>query len=120
MKTNNIVLIFFVLCVLACSDIIEVPDISFKSVNVLAPIDGAIVTTTNVIFSWEPVEDAKQYHIQIATPNFANAVQVVKDSTLTGSNYTTILDANTYEWQVRAENSGYQTPYTTQNFTVEE
>jgi len=112
------------ICVLvvlvSCQDIIEVPDISENMVTLTAPTDTATLSSTNMLFfDWETTEDAETYRIQIATPTFAEAIQIVADSTFAGTAYQTTLDANTYQWRVRAENSGYETNYTTQSFTVE-
>ena len=125
------------LCVLSCDDIIEVEDISDKEVIVLAPSNQVILNTTDVIFTWEALEDAETYHLQIATPTsvsifglkdiaksclttFENAQQIVHDSMLVGTRFSTTLDFKGYEWRVRAENSGYTTSYKVNSFSIEE
>lgn len=115
------VLILIGLIVLwSCDDIIEVPDISSETVAVLAPTDGAALTTTSVTFNWSSVEDVDNYRIQIATPSFANAEQLLTDSLTTDTNFDITLQSGEYEWRIRAENSDYQTAYTTQSFSIEE
>lgn len=109
-----------ILCLTACDDIIEVEDISEETVTALAPVDGSVLQVTNPSFSWESVTEAERYHLQIAQPSFAEALQVIADTVLVGTRYNATLEANAYEWRVRAENSGYQTPYTTQSFSIEE
>ncbi|TBN04459.1 hypothetical protein EYD45_07530 [Hyunsoonleella flava] len=104
----------------SCDDITEVEDISEETLVVLAPVNDAVVITNNLTFTWEGVEAAETYHLQIATPNFASAVQIVKDTTLNTTSFATTLNNNSYQWRVRAEKSGYHTTYTTQNFRVEE
>tara|TARA_R110002096_G_scaffold421590_1_gene627443 strand:+ start:3249 stop:3569 length:321 start_codon:yes stop_codon:yes gene_type:complete len=106
--------------VLSCDDIIEVEDISDKEVIVLAPSNQVILNTTDVIFTWEALEDAETYHLQIATPTFENAQQIVHDSMLVGTRFSTTLDFKGYEWRVRAENSGYTTSYKVNSFSIEE
>lgn len=108
------------ICFMSCTDIIEVEDISGEKVMLLAPTNEAVLNITDLTFTWQEVEEAESYRIQIAIPSFAEALQIVKDSTLITTNFTTILVANSYEWRVRAENSAYETTYTTQTFTVEE
>ena len=120
MKTKLWTAGLLILTLMACDDIIEVEDISEESVNLLAPVDEAVLNITDPIFSWQPVADAETYHLQIAQPSFEAALQIVADTTLEGTRYNTSLEINTYEWRVRAENSGYQTDYTTQSFSVEE
>ncbi|MEM9650019.1 MAG: hypothetical protein AAF969_16190, partial [Bacteroidota bacterium] len=63
-----------------CEDILEVPDISAQSVPILAPQDGSVLTTNAVGLNWDTIEDATGYRIQLATPNFENAAQLVLDS----------------------------------------
>lgn len=105
--------------VVACDDIIEVTDISNSSVNILAPINGVVLDTTQVNFSWEALKDAEAYQVQVATPNFENAQQIVIDSILERTSLMTNLDYKAYEWRVRGLNSGYKTGYSSQNFSVE-
>lgn len=117
---KGILLILISIGLMSCEDIIEVPDISDEAVKLVAPSEAATLNSANTLFfDWDPVEDAETYRIQIATPTFNEVLQIVADSTLTGTSFGTTLEANDYEWRVRAENSGYQTIYTTQSFTVE-
>jgi hypothetical protein len=103
-----------------CDDIIEVEDISKDNVTLLAPTNGATLNITNLTFTWQAVDDAESYHIQIATPSFSEALQIVTDSTIVTTSFSTSLEAYNYQWRVRAENSEYQTVYTTQSFTIED
>lgn len=113
--------LLLVVCLLvSCEEIIEVVDISNENVVVLAPTDTAILAITDINFSWEAVEDAEQYNLQIATPNFESANQIVLDTTITTTNFNQNLELGNYEWRVRAENSDYQTAYSIQSFTIEE
>lgn len=116
--------IFYILCFTAllftCDDIFELVDISDDTVSILAPTDEAVLNATSLTFSWNAVEDAETYHLQIARPTFDAALQIVKDTIVSTTNYATILEFDTYEWRIRAENSGYHTNYTTQGFTIEE
>jgi len=118
MKKNLLVIIL--LLITACDDIIEVEDISGKIIIVLAPSDTSVLTATDINFSWSSIDDAQYYKLQIATPNFEAASQIVLDTTIAATSFSKTLVLGTYEWRVRAENSEYQTTYTTQNFTVEE
>ena len=102
----------------ACDEIIEVDDISEDIVTVLAPINAVVLEDTSVKFSWNAVEYAENYRIQIAEPDFETAQQIVVDSTQSATNFTTTLDGTAYEWRVRAENSGYVTAYTSQRFSI--
>lgn len=114
------VILAILLIILSCEEIIEVPDISEETVNVLAPGNGLVLTITDVNFAWMPIEEADQYKLQIATPSFEGATQIVLDTTIVTANFTKSLDIGNYEWRLRAENSGYQTVFSIQSFTIEE
>lgn len=113
-------LLLAVILLVSCEEIIEFVDISNENVVVLAPTDTSTLTITDINFSWEDVEDAEQYKLQIATPNFESANQIVLDTTITTTNFNQNLEQGNYEWRVRAENSDYQTAYSIQSFTIEE
>ncbi|MCH2197015.1 fibronectin type III domain-containing protein [Kordia sp.] len=113
--------IFTALLFISCSDIIEVPDISKDTVNLAAPSDNATLNITTLTLSWEAVEDAENYQVRVARPDFENILQVELDTTLTENSISVQLEAgNSYQWRVRAINSEYTTPYTTYTFTLEE
>ncbi len=108
------------LFVISCSDIIEVPDISNNAVTLIAPSDNATLDITTLTLSWDLLEDAESYQVQVAQPDFETILQLVIDSTLTQNSISVDLEANTsYQWRVRAKNSDYSTPYTTYSFTLE-
>lgn len=114
-----------VLGILACEDILEVPDISNQTVQVLAPVNGSVLTVNAIGLNWQEVEDATAYEIQIATPDFENATQLVLDSLVEVDSLDQVrtrIDQNllngNYEWRVKALNSGFETTYTVNGFQV--
>ena len=115
---KTILLLCFAFMVTACEYITEVEDISGKTITVLAPKNETVIDTS-AIFSWEILEDADHYHVQVAKPSFENASQIVTDTLVEKNSYTQNLLLGNYEWRVRAENSGYKTNYTSQIFIVE-
>jgi len=125
MMAKKSILIILVLIVLtACEDIFEVTDISEQQVALLAPSDQAMVNDSSVTFNWTEVFDAESYLVQIASPNFQNASQLlldsllVVDSTFSRTRITQNLASNQYEWRVKAFNSAYETPFSTNAFEV--
>ncbi|HEX9601149.1 MAG TPA: fibronectin type III domain-containing protein [Mariniflexile sp.] len=115
---KKLLLLIITLCFFNCDDIIEVVDISEETVTVLAPMDGVLVEDANITFTWDAVEEAESYKIQIAKPSFEAAQQIAIDSLVTTTFFNTTLLSGSYEWRVRAENSGYETLFTSQKFTV--
>lgn len=116
-------LFFFIVLALfsvACEEILVVEDISQDTVTILAPTNNSVLAEGSVTFSWSELQEAEQYRLQLATPTFENASQVLLDTTITSNSFSKTLMLGDFEWRVRAENSEYQTAYTIQNFTVEE
>jgi len=124
MKNRYLIHALFALIIvsilLSCDDIIEVPDISDNTVTLLAPREGAIIRSNTTTFSWEPVEDADDYLLQVATPDFETASQILVDSALVRTAYTAELLPGNYEWRLKARNSGFETSYTAFTFIVSE
>lgn len=114
------VYLLLLLCFTLSCEAVFVEDISNNSVVLQAPTNNSQVTSGNITFTWELLDQAEAYQIQIATPNFQNASQIVLDSItdVDANSISTHLDAGTYQWRVKAMNSEYETPYSTVNFTV--
>lgn len=103
----------------SCEEVFYEADISEIIVEILAPTDGVELTVGTQTFSWNQVEDADTYSIQIATPNFENATQILLDSVTTETSIAKeLLTSGEYQWRVKAVNSEYETNYTTNSFSV--
>ena len=103
-----------------CEQIIEVEDISNEHIVVLSPVNNTTLTSNEVNFTWEPLDFAEQYQLQIAHPNFEAAEVFVEDTIITANSFIKPLVTNTYQWRIRALNFAYETQYTTQNLTIED
>ncbi len=105
----------------ACEEILTEENISDKKVMLLAPANEVnLPTLTNISFSWETVDQATEYKLQVATPSFVAAQQIVLDTFLTINTFSLdSLAANNYEWRVKAMNSGYETGFVVHGFVVE-
>lgn len=124
-KFKLICVVSFVLC-LSCEDILEVPDISNQSVPILAPSDGSILNNNEVRFSWDEIEEATAYRIQVANPNFEEANQILLDSVIqedTLGNVVNRIDQTlsngNYAWRIKAMNSDFETSFSSSGFTVD-
>tara|TARA_B110000114_G_C14833411_1_gene293612 strand:+ start:159 stop:521 length:363 start_codon:yes stop_codon:yes gene_type:complete len=101
----------FVYSFTSCSEILSVPNISHERVEILSPSDEATLDELPVTLSWIGVQDASHYRIQIFTPSIEKNERILIDSILTNEFYTDSLLTGELEWRVRAENSSYQSPY---------
>ena len=109
----------FFLCILFFScEALLVEDISDQSVVILAPNNNVSVSEGNIDFDWQLVDDADMYQIQIATPSFTEATQIVFDSITEVNTVTKELSIGEYQWRVKAINSEYETQYSTVSFSV--
>lgn len=117
-------LFFVIAAFLACEELLEVPNISDEQLQILAPVNGSIVADSIVRLSWEGLSDAEGYVVQVAQPNFGNAAQftidtiLLIDTTFVGTRLTTQLPNNSYEWRVKAFNSGFETEFAQSAFQV--
>lgn len=109
---------------ISCEDLIEVPDISEQRVQLLAPSENAIIAQNTIVLSWDEVAEATQYHIQVASPNFENAIQVVIDNIVVADSIgaspsisRTLVNGD-YEWRVEAQNSQFSTEFSISSFTI--
>ncbi len=115
---KKISLIFGVLFFVVSCEAIFVDNISNKAIVLLAPTNNATVTTGTVKFNWSAVEGADTYHIQIASPDFQNASQIVLDSITANTSVMKELEAGNYEWRVSASNSEFFTENITYTFII--
>lgn len=122
---QSIACLMLLVFIVSCEELLEVTDISEQSVELLAPLEGTSVNDSLVNFTWNGVEEANAYHIQVATPDFDNASQlvldsiIVLDSTFFGTKASKALLNGSYEWRVKGMNSDFETPFSLSAFTVE-
>ena len=86
----------------------------------MAPVDNSVVSESTINFSWQPLEYADSYQLQVAQPSFENAILIVEDTTITITNFSRTLENGNYQWRIKAINFAYETPYSTQNLTIED
>ena len=115
---KNYFYILLILSFISCEEILIVDDISKKEVVLVAPTNNAVLSSSGVTFSWETVEYADKYRLQIATPNFDAPQQLVVDTLVTKNSFTQQLNIGKYQWRVKAVNSGYETAYSKWNFEI--
>ena len=114
---KKVSLVFLALFIFSC-EAVFVEDISSDTVVLQAPMNSVILTAGNITFSWQLLEAADFYQIQIATPNFQNAMQIIIDSITTENSVVKNLTTGDYQWRVKAINSAYETPHSTTNIVV--
>lgn len=124
-KQTFVIGLFFLIGLGSCSNILEVPDISEETVILLAPSEGVVLDKNLLSLSWQQLEEANGYHIQVATPDFENPAQLVLDSIVEIDSLGFVpnhIDQNLvngmYKWRVKAFNSGFETQFTVSGFQI--
>lgn len=114
----KLVLLITLIGLISCEEILLEEDISDAEIALVAPADNAQFFSTGISFAWEKLEDADQYHLQIARPNFESPLQIVLDTLVSSNSFSFQLNVGDYEWRVRGVNSGYETAYKSRSFTI--
>ena len=113
-------LIASLLIIGACNDFFEM-NISKKTITIMAPGNGASLSTPAVTFLWDSVPGATKYEIQIVSPSFNNIQYLVVDSTITGGNkFVYTVGPGKYQWRMKAFNNSSSTNFSaTDSFRVD-
>ena len=96
---------------ISCKEVFE-EDITENSVDLIIPTDGDTSYSNNVHFKWNELEGASEYNLQIVQPSFSNINTFLLDSNIVGEEFFYVLSPGWYEFQIRGENSAYQSIYT--------
>lgn len=102
----------------ACDDILET-DISDKQVILVSPADSLHAQKNKLTFSWNPVNGASGYVLQVVQPSFIEQEFVVLDTFLLQTQFTMELPAGKYAWGVAAVNSAYSSYFSTRYFSID-
>ena len=115
-KTNKLMLLLAIIGLLfSCDDILE-EDITNDAVIITAPVEGAVISGNTVNFSWQNLDGADTYRVQVIN----NDQTTVVDSLVTETTYNYVINPGAYQWRVKGVNFAYETAYTFPvNFTVE-
>lgn len=107
----------------ACDDFSET-DISGRSVDVIAPTDGARVSVGDIAFRWHAMERASGYRFTLVEPSFDSAARILADTLIMADSIAKSygcrlnMTAGEYEWSVGAFNTAYAGQTTVFSLTV--
>ncbi|QTE21139.1 hypothetical protein [Polaribacter cellanae] len=114
---KKLLFVCIIFSVLSC-EALFVDDITQDAVIILAPKNNSQLESGKITFHWEKLSDTLSYQIQIATPNFENAKQILLDSLTKKNTISKELSTGEYQWRVKASNTNFSTTYTTANLTI--
>jgi hypothetical protein len=115
-KFEGIIILFLIIN--SCRDII-VPEISNKSLIILAPADSIETDNLTQTFWWEELDGADYYNLQIVKPDFASISQLILDSNCKDTKLIISLSPGKYQWRIRAVNNASATRYFTRSITID-
>jgi len=94
-------------------------DITDEIITLIAPSDGSLLDSNPMTFSWQEVPFTESYILQIATPDFENATQIVVDESVFDTSWQQSLEDGSYQWRIKAKNSSSETSFFAGSFSVE-
>jgi hypothetical protein len=86
------------------------------------PLYNATNTSLNPVFSWEIVNGATGYDLQVSTTNDFLTYAIIIETSLTTNNYSSgsFNQNTTYYWRVRAKNYAGNSSWTQSKFTTKQ
>lgn len=102
----------------SCDDFIE-PELDDKTVFLIAPPDSLRSSVVTQTFWWDEVDGGETYKVQIVKGTFSYVELFVADSLVATNKFQYSLQPGNYQWRVRAENNGGNTPWSTRTLTID-
>ncbi len=93
-------------------------DIHNEIVVLRSPISSEHITTKNISFWWDEIDGATNYTLQVVSPNFEQASQLIINKTTEVTFHDYELEEGDYEWRVKASNAKYSTEFSTGVFKI--
>lgn len=118
MKNKIIGISLIAFLIYSCEEVFFEDDISKLTIGLIAPTDNAVFDTQHINLNWTPIEGAEEYELQIVSPSFLNASQIVVDTILTKTTFQAELSPNEFQWRVKGINNAYNTNYSTNSFSI--
>lgn len=106
---------FFINAFTVEDSVISIP-ISDQEIEPLTP--RGVISSSEVFFWWEEVENAKEYQLQIVSPDFEVPTRLFYDTIISEIGVKLNLESGKYSWRVRALNEQSRTEYQSLAFEV--
>ncbi|WP_299883437.1 hypothetical protein [uncultured Lacinutrix sp.] len=100
------ILLLVIFAIFSCDDVLE-EDITDDVIQITNPLNGSVIVGNTVGFSWQAVDGADNYRIQI----LENSQTTILDSLISSTTFNYVLNEGSYQWRVKGENFAYQTAY---------
>lgn len=90
----------------SCDDILE-EDLTNDIIQTVFPTEGSVIESNVVNFSWNSLDGADDYRVQVYDLNQVK----VHDTLVNNTSVSLPMTQGGYQWRVRGENSAYQSTY---------
>lgn len=114
---KDIAMLLLMITINGCNTFFE-EDITQKTVGILSPSSGTESEVASQTFWWKKVDGASHYHLQIVTPSFDSIQVLILDTIVSSDKFMMVLYPSVYEWRVRAENSAWQSQWTSTTLKI--
>jgi hypothetical protein len=112
------IFILIIMVFVSCDEIVE-DDLTGKTVVIISPSDSITTSNSQVQFNWEYMDEAEEYRIQIARPDFINVEWLMYDSVTTANSIILSLVPGNYQWRLRPENGSSVGNYITRTIEID-
>lgn len=107
------------LITVSCTKDFIVKDISNETINVIAPADNLTTPNNTITFWWDELDGAEKYNLQIVKPSFNSVLQLLVDTNISINKFNYTFTPGTYQWRIKAINSGGSTQYSVRSFVID-
>lgn len=99
-----------------CEDIF-LRDISDDRVAIISPAGSTLPDGEKVVFSWDRMDGAEKYHIEVASPSLDGG-SYLYDAITDTTRVEISLSAGEYQWSIYGYNLGYESMKTVRSFEI--
>lgn len=118
MKLKYISALILLTVVASCKKVTE-DDISGKHIVLISPDDQLHTTSSAQTFTWQAMDGADKYQLQIVRGTFSAITQYVLDTSTTAINCAASLLPGSYQWRVRGINGSTLSDYTVRTIVIQ-
>lgn len=112
-------ILFATVIFVSCTKDFVVKNIEKEKIVINSPADNLNTPSNQITFWWDELDGAEDYKIQIVKPNFNSPQQLIVDTVISDNKFIYTFVPGTYQWRIRANNSGGSTDYFTRTLTVD-
>lgn len=117
MHLKNYIPLLLIISIVSCTVFTE-EDIENSNVKLLVPADSVSSEIQTLNFMWDWIEGASAYNLQIVSPDFMNAENLLLDTIISRNSFEFTLYPGLFQWRVNALNSGYSSGWTVQTLEI--